>query len=480
MTPAYERLPERDAAFLLFETPETHMHLCGVAIFEAGPLAGHDGGVDVDRIRAHITAKLHQIPRYRQRLAWIPLYNHPVWVDDVDFNLAYHVRHTSLPRPGDPEQLKQLAARIASQPLDRDRPLWEVWVVEGLEGGRFALVIKTHHCMADGLSAVDILAVLLSPVAEGTVEPPVPWRPRPAPGAAQLLADETLRRLAAPVAVVRAVRAALDEPERARVAATERLAAIWQMASAGLPPPAVTPLNGRVGPHRRFDGLVLDLADVKAIRSRFGGTVNDVVLTTVAGAIGRFLERRGVAPGGLDYRVVVPVSVREPREESAASNRASGWLLPLPIAERSARRRHARIMETTARLKASKQALAPESLLHVVELAGPLVFGLGVRLTARLAPYNLIVTNVQGPPVPLYLLGAPMMGGFPLAPLFEHQGLAIALFGYCGRLHFGLNADWDLLPDLADFVVDLEESFAELLTRARAADARAAARRVAR
>ena len=187
---SYERLAAQDSAFLFFESAETHMHLGGTAVFEPGPLATADGGIDIDRIRARIASRLHHIPRYRQRLAWIPVQNHPVWVDDDHFNLSYHVRHTSLPRPGDDEQLKRLTARIMSQQLDRTRPLWEAWIVEGLEGGRFALVTKTHHCMADGISAVDLITVLLSTERDTTIEPLVPWQPRPAPSRLQLSRDE--------------------------------------------------------------------------------------------------------------------------------------------------------------------------------------------------------------------------------------------------------------------------------------------------
>jgi WS/DGAT/MGAT family acyltransferase len=255
MAAAYDPLPNRDSAFLFFETPTTHMHLGGTAIFAAGPLATRDGGVDIDRIRAHISSRLHLIPRYRQRLAWVPVEQRPVWVDDEHFNLAYHVRHTSLPRPGDEEQLKRLTGRINSQQLDRQRPLWEVWIVEGLEGGRFALVVKTHHCMADGITALEILTVLLSANPDEPLEPAPPWTPRPVPAAAVLLRDEMLRRAAAPLDVLRRATRALRSPGRTRAELAERLGAVWQTAGAGLPPPAETPLNRPIGPHRRFDWL---------------------------------------------------------------------------------------------------------------------------------------------------------------------------------------------------------------------------------
>ncbi len=462
MTAAHEPLAPQDSAFLFFETAETHMHLGGTAIFEPGPLATPEGGVDIERVRARIASRLHQIPRYRQRLAWIPVQNHPVWVDDDHFNLGYHVRHTSLPRPGDDEQLKRLTARIMSQQLDRTRPLWEAWIVEGLEGGRFALVTKTHHCMADGVAAVDLITVLLSPFPDDAIEPAPAWTPRPVPSPAALFRDEVARRLAMPLDLARRAGRALRDPAAAAAALRERAGAVWQTVSAAMPLPADTPLNRPIGPHRRFDWLTLDLDAVKLVKNRLGGTVNDVVLSVVAGGMARFLDRRALATDGLCYRVVVPVSVRAPEERGQMSNRASGWLLTLPLDERHPRRRHARICELTEHRKASKQALGPEALLEVVELAGPLVFSLGVRLTSRLAPYNLIVTNVPGPQVPLYLLGAPLVAGYPVVPLFGNQGVAIAIFSYLGRLFVGVNADWDLVPDLDCLVTDLTLAFEEL------------------
>jgi len=349
-----------------------------------------------------------------------------------------------------------------SQQLDRTRPLWEAWVVEGLQGGRFALVIKTHHCMADGVSAVDLLTVLISPVADDALEPAPPWEPRPAPSGSVLVADEMLRRLGTPVGLARRAAGALRAPSEAAAALRERANAVWQTITAAMPLPGDTPLNRPIGPHRRLDWLDLDLDAVKQVKNRLGGTVNDVVLAIVAGGMRRFLRRRGVALEGLHYRVVVPVSVRSEGERGVASNRASGWLMSLPLDERDPRRRHARIAALTEQRKSSKQALGPEALLDVVELAGPLVFALGVRLTSRLAPYNLIVTNVPGPQIPLYLLGAQMVAGYPLVPLFENQGAAIALLSYFGRLFIGVNVDWDLVPDPGDLVADLREAFAEL------------------
>jgi WS/DGAT/MGAT family acyltransferase len=282
------------------------------------------------------------------------------------------------------------------------------------------------------------------------------------PTAGELLGRELARPLGLPIELGRRALEALRDPAGTSAALRERATAVWHTVTAAMPAPADTPLNRPIGPHRRFDWLTLDLDAVKHVKNRLGGTVNDVVLSTVAGGMRRFLARRDVAVDGLGYRIVVPVSVRAPEERGEVSNRASGWLLTLPVDERSPRRRHARVCQLTEQCKASKQALGPEALLDVVELAGPLVFALGVRLTSRLAPYNLIVTNVPGPQIPLYLLGAPLVAGYPVVPLFQNQGVAIAILSYLGRLFVGVNADWDLVPDVDGLIHDLGASFDEL------------------
>ena len=465
MPRTYERLPVQDNSFLVFETATTHMHLGGVSIFDAGPLATPGGGVDLERVRASIGSRLHLIPRYRQRLEFVPLQSHAVWVDDAHFNLHYHVRHASLPRPGDERQLKRLAARIMSQALDRGKPLWEAWIVEGLEDSRFALIIKTHHCMADGVSAVDLLTVLLSMAPDTTIEPAPRWMPRPVPTPAELLRDELLHTAAAPLRFARSTARALRDPAQLRT----RAASVWQTITAGLHGAAPTPLNRPVGPHRRFDWLALDLDEAKVVKNRLGGTVNDVMLATVAGAMGTFLKRHGVNLRAIDYRAVVPVSVRTPGEQGMLTNRASAWLTSLPVQERDPRRRLAKVRTRTAHLKETSQELGPSALLKVAEWAAPVLVSLGIRLTEWLHPYNLIVTNIPGPQLPLFVLGAPMLGGYPLVPLFENQGLGIAIFSYQGKLWIGINADRDSVHDLHELVLALEASFAELREAAAAA-----------
>jgi WS/DGAT/MGAT family acyltransferase len=467
--PFYERLSTQDLPFLLFETPNCHMHLGGTAIFEAGPLTTPDGGIDITRIRRRIASRLHMIPRYRQRLAWIPVVRHPVWVDDEYFNLTYHVRHAALPRPGNETQLKRLAARIMGQQLDRNRPLWEVWVVEGLEGNRFALVMKTHHCIADGISGVDLLTVLLGLSPEEHEDEATEWYPRPAPAPREMLANEWRRRLRAPFELPAVFRSVLHAPAGVRETVAQGAAAVWRLVGTGLKLPSDTPLNRPIGPHRRLDWFAIELADVKMVKNRLGGTVNDVVLATVAGGLRRFLRHRHVKLEGLTYRVVCPVSVRSTDERGMVNNRASAWLLDLPLDADDARERLARIAATTAEMKEARVELGPSMLGQVADMVGGAFLTLGIRLVRQLSPYNLIVTNIPGPPVPLYLLGAKLVAGCPLVPLFENQGLGIALFSYDGRLFWGLSADWDLVPDLPALTSALQHAFAELRAAAETA-----------
>jgi diacylglycerol O-acyltransferase len=481
-TPAFERLSAQDSSFLVFENANAHMHVGGTAILEAGPLKRRQGGIDIKRIRAYIASRLHWLPRYRQRLALVPIENHPVWVDDDHFNLNYHVRHACLPYPGDDDQLKQLVGRIMSQQLDRGKPLWEAWVVEGLANDRVALVTKAHHCMVDGIASVDLLSVLMSPTPDTAIEEPPAWTPRPVPTQIELLRDALARRVSAPLELARSFTRILDEPDEVGAQLLQRASATLQMIGAGLRRPGVTPINQPIGPHRRFDWLKLDLSEVKEVKNRLGGTVNDVVLATVSGGLHRFLVKRGVDVKGLDYRVVLPVSMRAPEEHSTSGNRVSAWITSLPIHQRDPRRCLDAVRRTTAELKQSKLELGADTLTEVGELAGSGMMTLGVRLAARLHPYNLIVTNVSGPQLPLYLLGSRMLEGFPQVPLFEYQGLGIALFSYAGSLCWGFNAEWELLPDLHELVAAVEASFRELHAAATSSEIpvqrRAPARRI--
>jgi len=455
---AYERLPVRDRAFLVFETGVTPMHLGGAMIFDAGPLATSGRGVDVGRIRARIGSRLHLVPRYRQRLATIPIAGQPIWVDDDRFDLSHHVRHAPVAPPGDEEQLKQLIAQIFSQPLDRGRPLWEAWILDGLHGGVFAVVLKVHHCIANGVATVDLLTVLLSPEADEEAAAPAEWQPRPLPSRFALLGDEVMRRAALLGTLARGFGASLSGRRPQRVPLRERWPVVRRTITAAMRQLVPTPLNQPIGPHRRVDWLALDLGELKAIRDHLGGTVNDVILATVAGAMRRFFALRGVLVDRLDYRALVPVSLRS----RADSQRASVWVMSLPIDDGDPRRRHATVRAATADLKASQQELGLHWLLSALEWGGARLFTLVVRRTARRSPYHLLVTNIPGPPQPLFLLGSRLLAGYPLAPLFADQAVAFAVASYCGQLFVGLNADRDLVPDLDRLVEAVRASFREL------------------
>jgi WS/DGAT/MGAT family acyltransferase len=460
---AYDRLSFQDNTFLITESPTNHMHIAGTATYDAGPLGRPDGGVDVDRIRDYVASRLHLLPRYRQVLAWTPIEGQPVWVDDEHFNIDYHVRHTSLPRPGDAQQLKRLSGRIMSQQLDRSKPLWEMWIVEGLEGGdRFAVITKVHHCMIDGMSSVDLLEVLLTLAPNDRIEAGPRWLPRPAPRGRDLLWAEAVRRVSMPFDLVGGFRRFLAEAEDPRSDLRTMLRALRDTVWTTLRQVSDTPLNKPIGPHRRFDYLAMDLDAVKAIKNALGGSLNDIVLAVVSGAVTRFLEQRRVNVDLLRFRVMAPVSVRAREERGTLGNRVSAWMVDLPLAERDPIRRLEKISEQTVRLKESKQALGADILSHVVGWTPSTLLSLGGRMVTRALPFNLVVTNVPGPQVPLYLLGARMLDNYGQLPLTDYLGLGIVLFSYAGLLCWGFTADWDLVPDLADFVAGIEASFAEL------------------
>lgn len=458
----YERMSILDYSFLAFEGPTSYMHISALATFEVGSLRTDDGGIDIARIRRHVASRLPSIPRYRQRLAYVPIENRPVWIDDGDFDLAYHVRQSSVPRPGGETQLREAAARLLERPLNRTKPLWEMWVIEGVEHDRFVLLIKVHHCMVDGLAGAEILAALLSPVPDPHVAEPSEWRPRPAPSATDLFSDEVSRRITMSVEAVRGLRGAVRDASRNRAEIGRKLSAAWQLLRNGARRPTATPLNQRIGPYRRFHWTVHDLATIKEIKNHLGGTVNDVVLTVVAGAVGEFLQRRHFSLGGLDFQAAVPVSVRDAADTNRTGNRVSAWLFPLPIRERDPVRRYRAVCEYSARLKDSRHADGGEMLTQAAEWTSANVVTLAALVANQTQPFNLIVTNVPGPPIPLFLLESPMVAVYPQVPLFENQCLGIALLSYAGKLYWGFNADFDALPDVEYFVKAVERAFREL------------------
>jgi WS/DGAT/MGAT family acyltransferase len=456
----YDRLSGQDTTFLLWETTNLHMHVACTQIFETGPMATESGGVDFDSFKRFTESILHQIPRYRQRLKWIPVENRPVWFDDADFDLDYHVRHTALPKPGSDAQLKKLSARVMAQQLDRNRPLWEIWVVEGLEGNRFAVISKVHHCMIDGASGVDISQILMRLTPEREIEEPQRFLPRPEPTNAELVSDAMRLRVRQPLRAIRGIREFRRETENVRDELMLRTRAVRAAVTSQSTAASPTPINGELGPHRIFDWWSVPLDDVKAIRRALGCTVNDVVLTVVTGAFRGYLARRQVRPEELDFRIQAPVSVRREDEKGKLGNRVSGWLVSLPLDEEDPLKQLQRINETTQELKESRQALGAEIIIGLMERMPNSLVSLGAQ--AASGTMNSIVTNVPGPQFPLYMLGAELLAMYPQVPLLANVGLGIALMSYNGRVCWGFNADLGLVPDLPDFVALVRESFEQL------------------
>lgn len=455
----YERLSSLDHSFLLFEGPTTYMHVAAAAVLDAAPLSTADGGIDMDRIRQYVESRLKYIPQYRQRLLYIPLENRPVWVDDDEFDLGYHVRHSSLPKPGTEKQLRDLCGRLLERPLDRRKPLWEIWVIEGLSDGRFALFMKVHHCMVDGIAGVGLMSSLFSLTPDVEIEEAQPWTPRPWPTPRELLRDELRRRARMSLDALRQLPRALEEPAKAGGMVRQRLGAFWEFLRTGAKGCAPTSVNKEIGPHRRIEWLTFDLAEVKEVKNRLGGTINDIVLATVTGAVRSFLERRGdhVDAGG--FRVGVPVNLRGTPQASGTGNHIWAWIVPLPVHVRSPQTRIQMLHEETEHLKTSEQAQGGELVTSAVEWTSSNLLPLGVKLLTSMHPYNMLVTNVPGPPVSLYLLGARIHSLYPFAPLFNEQGLGIALFSYAGTLSWGIVGDWDLVPDLSEFADCIRRAF---------------------
>jgi diacylglycerol O-acyltransferase len=474
-----DRLTGLDTAFLHLENHSTaHMHVASVMIFE-----GH--APTPQELVDHVQSRLHLVPRYRQRLAYVPLeQGRPVWTDDPHFNPHYHIRHTALPRPGDDAALKRLAGRLFSQRLDRSKPLWEIWLVERMAGGRFALIAKTHHALVDGISGVDITTVLFdaAPEPAPSASPSEPWSPRPLPGAAKLLGEALLERTTAPSEIVRGVRRVGRAPRRVAGQVRELLAEIGASTLAGISAPAPdSPFNVEIGPHRRYTWVDADLARFKAIKDALGGTLNDVVLAAVSLALGRWLRAHGHDTEGLVLKAMVPVSVHGSRGRSADAapalgNRVAAMWAPLPVGVEDPAECLKLVRDAMEDLKRSGQAVGAQALTNLAGFAPPTILSQAARLQARQRYFNLVVTNVPGPQFPLYLLGRRLRALYPVVPLARRQALGIAVMSYNGHLGFGLLADYDALPDLDAIAADLEHAIADL---ARAAGVRVPRRRAA-
>jgi diacylglycerol O-acyltransferase / wax synthase len=455
-----DRLTGLDASFLHLEDGAAHMHVAGVMIFEGSP-------PPYDDMLEAIERRLGLVPRYRQRLAFVPLgQGRPKWVDDPHLNLRYHVRSTALPAPGSEQQLRDLAGRVFAQQLDRDKPLWEIWLVEGLEGDRFAVLSKTHHALVDGVSGVDIMSVLFDTSPDPAAPTDERWLPRPLPSPVQLLGEALMERATIPGELARSVRSVFRGPRRVAEGLRDAAVGVGAMAWAGLNPAPATPYNKPIGPHRRYTWVRANLADLKAIKNELGGTVNDVVLATVSGALGKHLRRRGHNTDGLELKAMVPVSVRADVERGALGNRVAAMMAPLPVWCQDPVARLDIVREELKGLKSGGQAVGAQVLTELSGFAPSTVMGQASRVMARQRFFNVVVTNVPGPQIPLYLSGRRMIDPFPMVPLAKNQGLGIALLSYAGRINFGLVGDYDVMWDLDDFANDVHESLAELAAEA--------------
>jgi diacylglycerol O-acyltransferase / wax synthase len=456
-----DRLTGLDASFLHLERDGAHMHVASVLIFEGQPPS-------IRELTDHLVGRLDLVPRYRQRLAPVPLgQGRPVWVDDPHFNPGYHVRHTALPAPYDDEMLKRLAGRLFSQRLDRTKPLWEIWLVDGLSDDRFALIAKTHHALVDGVSGVDITTVLFDtcpdPAGTGNARR---WVARPLPSGAQLLAEALVERATAPRELVRGTRALVRTPRQIAGRAREALGGVGALAWAGVNPAPPSLFNVPIGPHRRYTWVDADLDQFRTIKTKLGGTVNDAILAAVSGALGAYMRNAGVDTTGLVLKAMVPVSVRADVERGALGNRVAAMWAPLPVGIVDARERFAQIGAAMDGLKESGQAVGAQVLTELTGFAPPTIMAQAARLQARQRFFNLVVTNVPGPQIPLYILGRRLQAMYPVVPLAANQALGIAIFSYAGKLGFGLLADYDALPGLEQIAVELERAIADLAAAA--------------
>nr|WHV03882.1 putative wax ester synthase/acyl-CoA:diacylglycerol acyltransferase [uncultured bacterium] len=457
-----ESLTATDASFLRIESDHEPQHVGSLSILEGDPLRDGRGGIDIARLMAHVGRRLHRVPRLRHRIMEVPLrQGRPVWVDDPTFDLDYHVRLTSLARPGDDAQLSTLMGRLQSLPLDRRRPLWEMWFVDGLESGDVGLIIKTHHALGDGIANVDLALALVDVDRAPAADPDPPaWEPRPAPEAYELLAEGVQHQFTLPFRLGRAAFNAVREPRPAIDSAADVMRTVSSFARR--PPKA--PWNEAVTPHRRWERVDIPFEMVDRIREHTSATVNDVVLAACTGSIRQFLVEHGHDVDERDVRAMVPVSRRADHEHGATlGNKISLIIVALPVDEADPVVRLERLHRLTSDLKADDGLM--DGAQRIIELAD-VVPTLAVPLTrfvSRSIPMNLVITNVPGPPVPLFLQGARILRTYPYVEVIDNEGLTMAVVSYDDQLFFGLTSDRDVLPDLGRLAAGIAEEFQAML-----------------
>ncbi len=457
-----DRLSPMDVSFLYMETPTTAMHVGGVAIFQPPST-----GFDYDRLVELISERITLVPRYRQKVKLIPgRIANPVWVDDESFDVTYHVRRSALPKPGTDAQLRDLVGRLQGRPLDRNRPLWEIYLVEGLERGRVGIITKTHHAMVDGIAAVDIGTVMLDLTPEPREVPADDWRPSREPGRGALVVGAVTDLVKRPTQAIDTTRSAIvDVRATAGKVAGVASGVLQSVASMAKPAPS-SPLNVRIGEQRRFAMADTDLDDYKRIRKTHGGTINDVVLATVSGALRSWLLTRGESVNAATtIRAMIPVSVRSEGQSSQPGNRVSSYFVDLPVGEGNPVMRLHQVSFAMRGHKESGQSVGADALVQMSGFAPPTIHSLGARVASSMTRrlFNVVVTNVPGPQFPLYAAGARMLAMYPVVPLAKGQAVSIGLNSYDGGVFYGLNADRDAMPDI-DVLADLiEESLSELV-----------------
>jgi WS/DGAT/MGAT family acyltransferase len=458
-----DRLSPLDASFLHIEDHVSHMHIASIAIFEGPPPPFGD-------IVAMVDAKLDLVPRYRQKVRFVPFeLGRPVWVDDPHFNIEYHLRHTALPSPGGESELRKLVGRVMAQQLDRSKPLWEIWVVEGLEDGRWAMLAKTHHALVDGVSGTDLLAVIMDLRADAVRPEPSRWTPQPEPSGLHLVLDALENVVQSPYEQIRAARAQTRALRRMAGHVLDVAGGLFSLGGLVRPTP-LSSLNGPLGPHRRYAWATTSVDDIKRVRKALGGTFNDVVLASITNGFRELLLARHEDVERV-VRTLVPVSVR-PRDTSGRAvgdgtyeNKVSAMFAELPVdIDDPALRLHV-ITEQMKDLKESSQAVAGEALTSMSGFAPPMLLALGMRLATRAGQRNVntITTNVPGPQFPLYAAGRRMIRAFPYVPLGGQMRLGIAIFSYDGEVNFGITGDYDTTPDIDVLAGGIEDGMTQML-----------------
>jgi diacylglycerol O-acyltransferase len=457
-----ERLSAQDAVFLELEDSGTPMHIGAKLVFEGSPLRDETGALDIGRLRAHLLARLHRFPKVRKRVTRLPLLGRAVWVDDEHFRLERHVRHVTLPREADVGAQRELEAEFYSRRLDRERPLWEILAVDGLPDDRMALLCKLHHAFADGLAGVEFMALLLAPEPSDQPGTPRRWRAGEPPGLQDLLRDEASRRIEFARSTAEAASKALRNPAGTLDDARKYATGLFHTVSGIVNPSSELPINGRSGPNRALETFRIPLEEIRAIKQSLGGTINELVLSMVAGGLRGFLLGHGTSLDGLSVRAMMPVSTRSDVDRGSLGNKIAVVVAALPVALQTARARHHVVRKGTIALQDSQQALGTDVVTWLAEWTIPRVMTELLQLSLRMRSSNLMITNIHGPDETLYLLNAPLLEIYPVAELWSGQGLSVAVLSYAGFLHVGVNADPNIVSDPESFAASLRDEFQDL------------------